>query len=131
MTLDTMSPDPDWDPDDWVDALAQLRSVRDRLTVRVWCGDWCGDCRRLLPAFAAALDALDLTDDAVRTYSVEKLADGSKVGDRVDEYEIERTPTVVLEIDSEEIVRFEEGRTPGPILESLADQLAGIEQPTG
>lgn len=130
MNLDTMTPDPAWNPEDWTESLARLRSIRGNLTVRIWCGDWCGDCRRLLPPFAAALDAIDLPEDAVMTYGVEKLGDGSKVGDGVDEYGIERTPTVVLEIGGEEVARFEEGRTPGPILESLADQLAGIEHPT-
>lgn len=131
MPLDAMTPDPDWDSNDWADALDRLRSVSDGLTVRVWCGDWCGDCRRLLPPFSAALDELDIRGDSVKTYAVEKLADGSKVGNRVEDYRIERTPTVIFERDGKEIARFEEGRSLEPIIESLAEQLVEIEQSTG
>ncbi len=131
MPLDTMTPDSGWDPTAHEAALATVRDVADRVRVSIWCGDWCGDCRRLLPPFSAALDALDLPASAVNVYSVEKRPDGSKSGERVDEYDIDRTPTVILEIEGAEVARFEEGRSDGPILESLADQLADLEVDTG
>lgn len=131
MTLGTMDPDPDWDPAAHEDALAAVGTVAEDLVVRIWCGDWCGDCRRLLPPFAAALAELALPESAIRVYAVEKRPNGSKVGDRVEDFQVDRTPTVVLELDGDEVARFEEGRTDGPILEALADQLAGLEIESG
>lgn len=130
MSLETMTPDPDWNPDVHAAELSVLKEFDSRLTVRVWCGDWCGDCRRLLPPFAAALEAIGLLA-AVDVNRVEKRPDGSKVGEKVDAYQVERTPTVVLEIDGEEFARFEEGRTDGPILDAIAAQLEGIEPDIG
>ena len=126
-----MTPDPDWAPDAHPDALARLAAVADGLTVRIWCGDWCGDCHRLLPPFAAALESIDVPPEAIEVYPVEKRADGTKVGDRVEAFAVDRTPTVVLMRDGEEIARFEEGRTPGPIVAALGDQLAEVEIETG
>lgn len=131
MSLETMTPDPEWDPAAHDAAMETVRDVADRVSVSIWCGDWCGDCRRLLPPFAAAIDEIALPESAVHVYSVEKRSDGSKVGERVEEYAVERTPTVILELDGTEVARFEEGRTEGPILESLADQLADHEVDAG
>lgn len=131
MSLETMTPDPTWDPAAHEEALTAIRDVADRVTISVWCGDWCGDCRRLLPPFAASLEALGLDDSQLRVFSVEKRSDGSKVGDGVEQYRIERTPTVVVEIDGREVARFEEGRTEGPILESVAAQLEDVEAGPG
>jgi thioredoxin 1 len=92
------------------------------LTYRVWGGDWCGDCRRQLPAFAAALEAADVPADRVEEYPVEKAADGSKTGPRVDEYGITRIPTVVVERGDTEVARFVEDAD-RPIAASLAARL--------
>jgi thiol-disulfide isomerase/thioredoxin len=105
-TLDTMQPNPAWDAasyEDAVDALAE-----DGLVFKVWGGDWCKDCRTQLPDFAAALRAAEVPEENVEHYPVEKADDGSKVGPLVEEYDIERIPTVVVERDGEELARFVE-----------------------
>lgn len=131
MTLETMTPAPGWAPEEHASALSVLEPLLDRMTVRVWCGDWCGDCHRLLPPFAAALEALGVTDSAIHVFAVEKLSDGSKVGEAVEAYSVDRTPTVVVSIEGEEVARFEEGRTEPPILEALAATLDGNEVGAG
>jgi thiol-disulfide isomerase/thioredoxin len=105
-TLDTMQPNPAWDAasyEDAVDALAE-----DGLVFKVWGGDWCKDCRTQLPDFAAALRAAEVPEENVEHYPVEKAEDGSKVGPFVEEYDIERIPTVVVEREGEEVARFVE-----------------------
>jgi thiol-disulfide isomerase/thioredoxin len=105
-TLDTMQPNPAWDAasyEDAVDALAE-----DGLVFKVWGGDWCKDCRTQLPDFAAALRAAEVPEENVEHYPVEKADDGSKVGPLVEEYNIERIPTVVVEREGEEVARFVE-----------------------
>lgn len=122
MALETLVPAADWDPADHakaVDALAGLGPV-DR--VLVWCDDGCGDCRAHLPAFAAALEAADIDGDQVVQYEVERLPEGEKRGPKVDEYGIERIPTVVIERYGVETARFVEGDDV-PIAEALARQL--------
>jgi len=118
--LGTMEPNPAWDADSYeavVDALGA-----DGLSFKVWGGDWCTDCRSQLPDFGAALDAAGVPDARVEHYPVEKADDGSKIGPRVEEYDIERIPTVVVERDGEEVVRFvEEAET--PIAVYLAERL--------
>jgi thiol-disulfide isomerase/thioredoxin len=103
--LETMRPPADADEFD-DDTLAALGA--DGLVYRVWGGDWCGDCRQQLPAFASALSAAGVPEDRIHEYPVEKEADGSKTGEKVDEYGIERIPTVVVERDGEEVARFVE-----------------------
>ena len=105
-TLDTMQPNPAWDAasyEDAVDALAE-----DGLVFKVWGGDWCKDCRTQLPDFAAALRAAEVPEENVEHYPVEKADDGSKVGPLVEEYDVERIPTVVVEREGEEVARFVE-----------------------
>ena len=80
----------------------------DGLVYRVWGGDWCGDCRGQLPAFASALSAAGVPGERIHEYPVEKEADGSKTGEQVEAYGIERIPTVVVERDGEEVARFVE-----------------------
>ena len=115
-----MEPNPVWDADanaDVVDALGV-----EGLTYKVWGGDWCGDCRGQLPDFAAALDAAGVPDERIEHYPVEKEDDGSKVGPRVEEYDIELIPTVVVERDGEEVARFVE-EEPVSTAQYLADEL--------
>lgn len=108
MELSTMEPNPVWDAASYEETVDAWASVSDDVTVKVWGGDWCVDCRNQLPDFAAALDAAGVPEDAIEHYPVEKEDDGSKVGPQVDAYGIEYIPTVVVERDGEEVARFVE-----------------------
>jgi thiol-disulfide isomerase/thioredoxin len=119
--LETMRPNPAWDADSYPEVVDALS--RDGLEFKVWGGDWCKDCRAQLPDFGAALDAAGVPDDRVEHYPVEKEADGSKVGPRVEEYGIDRIPTAVVEHDGEEVARFVE-EADVPIAVYLAERLA-------
>ena len=124
MTLETLAPDgTDGDAldDDVLDALGG-----GDYRFKVWGGDWCGDCRRQLPAFAAALDAAGVPDDRIEDFPVAKGPDG-KEGEAVEEYGIELIPTVVAESDEgEELARFVEDADVS-IAEFLARDLAEAE----
>ncbi|MFW5956216.1 MAG: thioredoxin family protein [Halorhabdus sp.] len=103
MQLETMEPNPVWDPTahrETVDTLSELTDA----TYKIWGGDWCGDCRSKLPDFAAALDAAGVPPSHIEHYPV----DQDKRGDGVEEYGIEFIPTVVVERDGEELARFVE-----------------------
>lgn len=126
MTLETLSPAPDWDPADHGDAIDTLAGLDDEYVFRVWGDDGCGDCQALLPAFGAALEAAGVLDDRVVQYAVERLPEGKKRGPQVPDYGIERIPTVVVERDGEEVVRFVEDEGM-PIAEYLAERLREIE----
>jgi thiol-disulfide isomerase/thioredoxin len=118
--LETMRPNPAWDADSYpevVDALSE-----EGLTFKVWGGDWCKDCRARLPDFGAALAAAGVPDERVDHYPVEKEDDGSKVGPRVEEYGVERIPTVVVERDGDEVARFVE-KAETPVAVYLAERL--------
>jgi thiol-disulfide isomerase/thioredoxin len=119
--LETMRPNPAWSADAYEDTVEALSA--DGLVFRIWGGDWCGDCRGQLPDFGAALDAAGVPDDRIHHYPVEKEADGSKTGPRVDEYGIELIPTVVVERDGDEVARFVEEENV-PIAVYLADRLS-------
>ncbi|WP_188869861.1 TlpA family protein disulfide reductase [Halarchaeum rubridurum] len=122
--LETMQPNPAWDADAHEGTVETWQRVADDVTVKVWGGDWCGDCRGQLPDFAAALAAAGVDD--VEHYPVER-EDGEKYGPGVDEYGIELIPTVVVEDkEGNELARFveEEDR---PIAVWLAERLDEIE----
>jgi thiol-disulfide isomerase/thioredoxin len=120
--LETMRPNPAWAEEPYQDAVDAFADRRDRITVRVWGGDWCSDCRSQLPDFGAALEAADIPDDRVEHYPVETADDGSKIGPKAEEYGIELIPTVVVEVNGEDVARFvEEGDA--PIAVALAEQL--------
>jgi hypothetical protein len=128
MELSTMEPNPVWSAgayEETVDTLAEWGQV---VTFRVWGDDGCKDCRSQLPDFAAALAAADVPDEHVVQYEVERLPDGGKRGPQVEEYGIERIPTVVVERGGEEIARFVEAE-PVPIAVFLAEQLGSLESP--
>jgi thiol-disulfide isomerase/thioredoxin len=95
MELETMRPNPVWDENVHEDEIAVFEALADDVVVKVWGGDWCKDCRSQLPDFGAALDAAGVQN--VEHYPVEKAEDGSKVGPGVEEYDVERIPTVVVE----------------------------------
>lgn len=119
--LETMRPNPAWDAASYEDAVETLADPA--LTFRVWGGDWCSDCRQQLPDLGAALRAAEVPADRLHVYPVERGKDG-KVGENVDEYDVERIPTVVVEDDAgEERARFVESE-PVPIPVYLADRLA-------
>ena len=87
MELETMRPNPVWDADSYDDAVTVFESMADEIVVKVWGGDWCGDCRSQLPDFGAALEAAGV--ESVEHHPVEKTDDGSKVGPGVEEYDID------------------------------------------
>lgn len=123
--LETMRPNPAWDPETYGDPVSTFAALRDRLVVKVWGGDWCSDCRSQLPDFGAALEAAGVPDDRIEEYPVEKADDGSKVGPEVEVYGIKYVPTVVIEVDGEEAGRFVE-EAEVPIVVHLADQLGEL-----
>jgi thiol-disulfide isomerase/thioredoxin len=106
MHLETMSPNPVWTADAYEDTVATLRE-HDDVVYKVWAGDWCKDCRRQLPDFAAALDAAGVDADRIEQFPVERGEDG-KVGPGVEEYDIELIPTVVVERAGRELFRYVE-----------------------
>lgn len=119
MSLKTMEPNPAWDPESYPEVLAAFEELGDDVTVRVWGADWCGDCRSQLPDFAAALDAAGAAN--VEHYPVER-EDGEKVGPKVEAYDVDLIPTIVIERDGDEFARFVEEERVEPAV-YLAEQL--------
>lgn len=117
-----MRPNPTWDAPSYEESVETLAALPESTVFRVWCGDWCPDCRSQLPDFAAALEAADVSPDRIVKHPVEKEADGSKVGPGVEAYGVERIPTVVVEREGEELVRFVE-KADRPIAVWLAERL--------
>jgi thiol-disulfide isomerase/thioredoxin len=122
MQLETMRPNPAWTDAGYEESVATFATLADEIEVHVWGGDWCKDCRAQLPDFGAALKSADIPDHRVYHYPVEKNDDGSKSGEKVEAYDIELIPTVVVERDGEELARFVEEASV-PIVVHLADQL--------
>jgi thiol-disulfide isomerase/thioredoxin len=117
-TLETLRPASDWSEaahTETVEGLSELAASGAQF--HVWSGDWCPDCRRQLPAFAAAVDAAEVPPEAVTVYPVERGSDG-KVGPGMDEFDVSLIPTVIVERDGTEVARFEESG-PLPIAASL------------
>lgn len=103
MALETMEPNPVWDSNAYEDTVATLRE-HDDVTYTVWGGDWCKDCRSQLPDFGAALAAADVAEDRIEHVAVDR----EKRGPGVEEYGIERIPTIVVERNGAEVARFVE-----------------------
>jgi len=122
MSLETMEPNPVWTEEAYAESVDVLASLRHELTYKVWGGDWCKDCRAQLPDFGAALDAAEVPESRIEHYPVEKEDDGTKVGPKVEEYDIEYIPTVVVERNGVEVARFVE-EEPVPIVVYLAREL--------
>ncbi|MHC3437299.1 thioredoxin family protein [Natrialbaceae archaeon A-gly3] len=126
MSLETMRPNPTWDSASYEDTVDTLTAHSDELTYKVWGGDWCKDCRALLPDFGAALEAAGVPDDRIEEIAV----DQDKQGPGVEEYDVEYIPTIVVEYapdgaesdDGEEVTRFVEDE-PVPPAVYLAEQL--------
>ncbi|QRV15366.1 thioredoxin family protein [Haloterrigena salifodinae] len=119
MSLETMEPNPAWDEASYEDAIDTLEAHNDELVYKVWGGDWCKDCRKLLPDFGAALDAAGVPEDRIDEIAV----DEDKQGPGVEEYGVEYIPMVVVENDDgEEVTRFVEEEDQPPAI-WLADRL--------
>lgn len=121
MSLSTFDPDPTWDADANAETVAAFETLPESALIRVWGGDWCGDCRRELPALAAALEAADVPADQVAVYPLTQ----EKTGELVEEYGVTHVPTVVVEVDGEEVARFEEQDlfpAPQALARSLGDR---------
>ena len=119
MSLETMQPNPAWDEASYEEAVDTLAAHSDELVYKVWGGDWCKDCRKLLPDFGAALDAAGVPEDRIEEIAV----DEDKQGPGVEEYGVEYIPTVVVETDDgEEVTRFVEEEDRPPAI-WLADRL--------
>ena len=111
MSLETMRPNPTWDAASYDEAVDTLEAHNDELVYKIWGGDWCKDCRKLLPDFGAALEAADVPEDRIQEFSLDR----DKQGPGVEEYDVEYIPTIVVErapagaADAgEEVVRFVE-----------------------
>ncbi len=119
MSLETMQPNPTWDAASYEAAVDTLTAHNDELVYKVWGGDWCKDCRKLLPDLGAALQAAGVPDDRIEEIAL----DQDKQGPGVEAYDIEYIPTVVVETDDgEEVVRFVESEDLPPAI-WLAEQL--------
>ena len=125
MSLETMEPNPVWTEEAYADTVDTLAMLRYEVSYKVWGGDWCIDCRSQLPDFAAALDAAGVPESRIEHFPVEKEDDGSKTGPGVEEYGIDRIPTVVVERNGEEIARFVE-EEPVPVAVYLARELEDV-----
>ncbi len=125
--LETLSPNPVYDEDAHEAALDTLAALPDRgdVTIRVWGRDSCGDCRAVLPGFAAALEAVELWDH-VEVYETDR----DNEGELTEEYGVEFVPTIVIEVDGEEVARFVESE-PVPAADYLADAIAGRRPGSG
>jgi thiol-disulfide isomerase/thioredoxin len=119
MSLETLEPNPAWVEDAYADTVESLAEHSDEVTYKIWCGDWCPDCRSALPDFGAALAAAEVPDERIE----EHVLDEDKTGPGVEEYGIEYIPTVVVERDGEEIARFVEDEGM-PIAVYLAEELS-------
>ncbi|MGQ3414138.1 TlpA family protein disulfide reductase [Natrinema sp. LN54] len=124
MSLETMRPNPTWDAASYEEAVDTLAAHNDELVYKVWGGDWCKDCRALLPDFGAALEAAEVPDDRIEEVDI----DQDKQGPGVEAYDIEYIPTIVVENDAgEELTRFVEEEAVPPavwIAEQLERELA-------
>lgn len=113
-----MEPNPAFDPDSYPEVLEAFDALEDDGRVLVWGADWCKDTRHELPDFAAVLEASALGTDHVEVHEVDR----EKQGPKVDEYGVELIPTIVVEVDGEEVARFVEDADV-PIAVHLAQQL--------
>jgi thiol-disulfide isomerase/thioredoxin len=127
MSLETMDPNPVWTEEAYAETVDVLAALGDEVTYKVWGGDWCIDCRSQLPDFGAALDAAGVPDHRIEEYAVEKDEDGTKVGPKVEEYDVEYIPTVVVERNGAEVARFVE-EEPVPIAVYLARELEDLTE---
>lgn len=125
VTLASFQPDPAWDPTAHAATVSAFEELPLEATIHVWGGDWCGDCQRELPALAAALAAADIDDERIKLHAVTE----AKEGELVDAYGVTVVPTVVIELDGEELARFEEEAAlsaPAALAETLRDEAGRV-----
>jgi len=65
MSLETMRPEPTWDAASYEEVVETLAAYNDDVVYKIWGGDWCKDCRALLPDFGAALEAAAVPDERI------------------------------------------------------------------
>lgn len=116
-----MKPNPTWDVDSNEHTVNVFNALDDDYEFLIWCDDGCPDCQAQLPDFAAALQAANIDDSRITTFPVERLPEGRKRGPMVDEYGIQRIPTIVVERAGEEVARYVEIED-----QPAASYLAGI-----
>ncbi len=123
MTLETLRPNPTWDSASYEDTVDTLAAHRGDLRYLIWGGDWCKDCRALLPDFGAALEAAEIPDDRIEELAV----DTDKEGPKVDEYDVTHIPTIIVEnAEGAELARFVERESLPPavyLAEAIAETL--------
>ena len=116
--METTQPTQTWDAEAHSEVVDAFEAALGEATYKIWGADWCGDCRAVLPDFFAALEAAGVPDDEIEVYEV----DEDKRGENVAEYDVTLIPTIVVERDGEEIVRFEESED-RPAAKYVADRL--------
>lgn len=116
--MESTEPSQTWDAAAHSEVVGALEAGIAEVTYRVWGADWCGDCRAVLPDFFAALDAAGVPDEEVEVHEVDEDKDGEKVA----EYDVTHIPTIVVEREGEELVRFEESED-RPAARYVADRL--------
>jgi len=72
MSLETMRPNPTWDAASYEEAVETLAAYNDDVVYKIWGGDWCKDCRALLPDFGAALEAAAVPDERIEESSLDQ-----------------------------------------------------------
>lgn len=105
--MESMRPDPVFDPKSYPDVIDAFAALGEDATVKVWGADWCPDTRQELPEFAAIIQAAGLDDDRLVVHEVDR----EKQGPEVEEYEVERIPTIVIEREGTEVARFVESES--------------------
>ncbi|WP_327052465.1 thioredoxin family protein [Halomicrococcus gelatinilyticus] len=116
--MESIEPNPTWDPAAHSETVQALESAVGEVTYHVWGADWCGDCRSALPDFFAALAAAGIPDREIAVHEV----DQQKDGELVEEYDVTLIPTIVVEDGDEELARFEESENL-PAAEHVAREL--------
>lgn len=117
MALTTLEPNPAWASGAYEETV-DILEAHDDFVYKIWGGDWCPDCRSQLPDFGAALDAADVPEANIEQYELDK----NKQGPGVEKYDIDLIPTVVVEREGEEVVRFVESESV-PIAVYLAQRI--------
>lgn len=117
--MEVTRPDPTWDAKSHTETVDVFASLDSDTQFKVWAADWCGDARREVPAFFAALDAANIPNDRVEIYELDR----EKNGELVDEYDVQYIATIVVERDDEELARFEE-QAQLPAAQAIAAQLS-------
>ena len=116
--METTQPSQTWDAEAHSEVVDAFEAAVGEVTYKIWGADWCGDCRAALPDFFAALEAAGVPNDEIEVYEV----DEDKQGENVAEYDVTLIPTIVVERDGEELVRFEESED-RPAAKYVADRL--------